>query len=122
MQTLTEQMRSIAKRIQVTEQPVAAPAAGTPSVMVPGTKEQVPTQPLKDPVAHRQLAMQLGLADLSTFNRAMQKVKVGQVSKLTRTEIADLAMAFVKLLALNPADTQKVMTTIKRISSVDTNV
>jgi hypothetical protein len=96
---LAEEMRTIANRLEE---------------FVQG--EEVPHGALKGTLNPRQLAELLGIDDLQTFTRSINKIKMGHADKLTRIEMTELAIAFVNLLAAQPEDTTKAMTAIRRVS------
>lgn len=102
---LAEQMRSLARRLEELAQ--------TP---------HMPEQGLKGSLNPKQLADLLGLEDLSTFTRSINKIRRGDADKLSRTEMTEMAEAFVKLLAAKPDDTQKVMNALKKVSAKDETV
>lgn len=78
---------------------------------------ELPGAGLKGTLNPKQLAELLGVSDLQTFTRSMNKIRMGDADKLTRLEITELAEAFVRLLAAEPEDTQKAMLALKRVSA-----
>lgn len=99
---LAEQMRQIANRLVELAQ-----------------NEEMPQGALEGSLNARQLAELLGIDDLNTFSRSINKIKAGDADKLTRMEMTEMAVAFVNLLAAQPDDTTKAMTAIRRVSSKD---
>ncbi len=97
---LAEQMRHLANRIDELAQ-----------------NEELPQGALEGSLNARQLAELLGIDDLNTFTRSINKIKRGDADKLTRVEMTEMAIAFVNLLAAQPEDTTKAMTAIRRVSS-----
>ncbi len=97
---LAEQMRQLANRIDELAQ-----------------NEELPQGALEGSLNARQLAELLGIDDLNTFTRSINKIKRGDADKLTRVEMIEMAIAFVNLLAAQPEDTTKAMTAIRRVSS-----
>jgi hypothetical protein len=69
-------------------------------------------QKVKGSVTGAQLGKQLGVSDPNTFNQAVQRVKQGQ--PLNRMHQAAMSEAFVKLMAMDPQSTQRVMQLLKR--------
>lgn len=96
---LAEQMRSLTRRLEE--------LAHTP----------MPDTGLEGSLNPKQLAELLGVSDLATFTRSMNKIRAGDADKLTRAEITELAEAFVRLLAAEAEDTQKAMLALKRVSA-----
>lgn len=80
-------------------------------------QEDMPQGELKGTLNPKQLAELLGIDDMQTFTRSINKIKVGNADKLTRMEMTELAVAFVNLLAAQPEDTTKAMTAIRRVSA-----
>jgi hypothetical protein len=74
------------------------------------TKTQA--QKVKGSVTGAQLGKQLGVSDPNTFNQAILRVKQGQ--PLNRMHQAAMSEAFVKLMAMDPQSTQRVMQLLKR--------
>jgi hypothetical protein len=77
----------------------------------------MPDTGLKGSLNPKQLAELLGVSDLQTFTRSMNKIRAGDADKLTRMEMTELAEAFVRLLAAEAEDTQKAMQALKRVSA-----
>lgn len=96
---LAEQMRSLTRRLEE--------LAHTP----------MPDTGLEGSLNAKQLAELLGVGDLQTFTRSMNKIRAGDADKLTRVEMTELAEAFVRLLAAEAEDTQKAMQALKRVSA-----
>lgn len=96
---LTEQMRSLVSRLNEI------------------TQATIPDTGLEGSFNPKQLAELLGVSDLQTFVRSMNKIRAGDADKLTRMEITELAEAFVRLLAAEEEDTQKAMIALKRVSA-----
>lgn len=97
---LAEQMRSLARRLdELTHTP------------------QMPDMGLEGSLNAKQLAELLGVSDLQTFTRSMNKIKAGDADKLTRAEMTELAEAFVRLLAAEDKETQKAMQALRRVSA-----
>jgi len=69
-------------------------------------------QKVKGSVTGAQLGKQLGVSDPNTFNQAVLRVKQGQ--PLNRMHQAAMSDAFVKLMAMDPQSTQRVMQLLKR--------
>ena len=119
-QYLVEQMRSITRRLQELDtgtKPGLAPTSPPSSKSSSTGKDVMPTDPLKGSVNARQLADTLGISDLSTFQRAMNKVKQGRADRLSRQEMTEFAMSWVRLMELNPNDTRKVMQQMQRLQA-----
>lgn len=95
---LAEQMRSLARRLDELNQ-------------------QMPDTGLEGSLNPKQLAEILGLEDLNLFTRSMNKIKAGKTDQLTRSEMTELAVAFVNLLAAEEKDTQKAMMALRRVSA-----
>lgn len=96
---LAEQMRSIVRRLDEL------------------AHATMPHTGLEGSLNAKQLAELLGVSDLQTFVRSMNKIRTGDADKLTRMEITELAEAFVRLLAAEAEDTQKAMMSLKRVSA-----
>jgi hypothetical protein len=97
---LAEQMRSLARRLEeLAHQP------------------QMPDTGLEGSLNAKQLAELLGVSDMPTFTRSINKIRKGDTNKLTRSEMTELAEAFVRLLAAEAEDTQKAMLALKRVSA-----
>jgi hypothetical protein len=96
---LAEQMRSLTRRLEELAQ------------------NPLPDTGLEGSLNAKQLAEMLGVNDLQTFTRSMNKIRGGDALKLTRAEMTELAEAFVRLLALEEKETQKVMMALKRVSA-----
>lgn len=109
-QILTEQMRSLAKRLHELD---SSPGAA----MIPGSKETVPIEPTQGSVMPKQLADILGMQDINLFTRAWNKLRQGREHQLTRQEMAELSIAFMKLVLADPNDTTKAMSLLRRISA-----
>jgi hypothetical protein len=97
---LAEQMRSLVRRLDELAH-----------------ASDMPTQGLEGSINPKQLADMLGISDLNTFTRSINKIRQGDTDKLTRPEMTEMAVAFVNLLAAEAEDTQKVMLTLKRVSA-----
>jgi len=97
---LAEQMRSLVRRLDELTQADTMPAQGLEGTINP-----------------KQLAEMLGISDLNTFTRSINKIRQGDTDQLTRAEMTEMAVAFVNLLAAEAEDTQKVMLTLKRVSA-----
>ena len=69
-------------------------------------------QRIKSSVTGAQLGKQIGVSDPNAFNQAVLKVQQGQ--PLNRLHQAAMSDAFVKLMAMNPQDTQRIMQLLKR--------
>jgi hypothetical protein len=107
---LTEQMRSLARRLmEIDSNPAGAKVAGS--------KETVPTEPTKGSLISRQLADIIGMEDLNLFNRALNKIRQGKEDKLTRQEMTELSIAFIKLILADTDKTNKAMALLKRVSA-----
>lgn len=109
-QILTEQMRSLARRLDELD---STPGAAT----VPGSKESVPLDPTKGSLMPKQLADIIGLQDINMFTRAWNKLRQGRADKLTRQEMAELSIAFMKLVLADPNQTTKAMALLRRIGA-----
>lgn len=110
---LTEQMRSLARRLEeIDSNPGAA--------KVSGSKETMPLEPTKGSLIARQLADTIGIEDLNLFNRALTKVRQGREDKLTRQEMTELSIAFMKLILADTDKTNKAMALLKRVSAKNT--
>ena len=96
---LAEQMRSLTRRLEELAQAT------------------MPDTGLEGSLNPKQLAELLGVSDLQTFTRSMNKIRAGDADKLTRMEMTELAEAFVRLLAAEAEDTQKAMQALKRVSA-----
>jgi hypothetical protein len=96
---LAEQMRSLTRRLEELAQ------------------NPMPDTGLEGSLNPKQLAELLGVSDLNTFTRSMNKIRAGDADKLTRAEMTELAEAFVRLLAAEAEDTQKAMLALKRVSA-----
>jgi hypothetical protein len=96
---LAEQMRSLVSRLNELASPT------------------MPDTGLEGSLNAKQLAELLGVSDLQTFVRSMNKIRAGDADKLTRMEMTELAEAFVRLLAAEAEDTQKAMMSLKRVSA-----
>lgn len=96
---LAEQMRSLTRRLEE--------LAHNP----------MPDTGLEGSLNAKQLAELLGVGDMNTFTRSMNKIRAGDADKLTRMEMTELAEAFVRLLAAEAEDTQKAMQALKRVSA-----
>jgi urease accessory protein UreF len=96
---LAEQMRSLTRRLEELAQ------------------NPLPDTGLEGSLNAKQLAELLGVNDMPTFTRSMNKIRKGDTNKLTRAEMTELAEAFVRLLALEEKETQKVMMALKRVSA-----
>ena len=99
---LAEQMRSLSRRLEEL------------------AHTTMPDTGLEGSLNPKQLAELLGVSDLQTFTRSMNKIRAGDADKLTRMEMTELAEAFVRLLAAEAEDTQKAMQALKRVSAKDT--
>jgi hypothetical protein len=96
---LSEQMRSLTRRLEELAQ------------------NPLPDTGLEGSLNAKQLAELLGVSDLQTFTRSMNKIRAGDADKLNRAEMTELAEAFVRLLAAEAEDTQKAMQALKRVSA-----
>ena len=96
---LAEQMRSLTRRLEELAQAT------------------MPDTGLEGSLNAKQLAELLGVGNLQTFTRSMNKIRSGDADKLTRMEMTELAEAFVRLLAAEAEDTQKAMQALKRVSA-----
>lgn len=96
---LAEQMRQFAAKLEELAQ------------------QDMPQGELTGTLNPKQLAELLGIDDMQTFTRSINKIKMGHADKLTRMEMTELAIAFVNLLAAQPEDTTKAMTAIRRVSA-----
>lgn len=74
--------------------------------------QQQQAQKIKSSVTGAQLGKQLGVADPNAFNQAVMRVKQGQ--PLGRIHQAAMSDAFIKLMAMSPEETQRVMQLLKR--------
>ena len=68
---------------------------------------------IKGSLTPQELGKKIGVSNPQLFNQAIMKLKQGQ--NLTRQQEFILAEAFKKLMALDPAQTQKVMMLLKRV-------
>lgn len=107
---LTEQMRSLVRRLDELDAPSGA-------TVISGTKEILPSDPTKGNVVAKQLADILGLQDVNMLTRAMTKLRQGRENVLTRQEMAELSIAFMRLVLADPTQTNKAMMLLKRISA-----
>jgi hypothetical protein len=109
-QILSEQMRSLARRLDELD-------SNPGSAKVSGSKETVPLDPTKGSLLPKQLADIIGLDDVNLFTRAMTKIRQGKEDKLTRQEMTELSIAFMKLILATSENTQKAMQLLKRIAA-----
>jgi hypothetical protein len=79
-------------------------------------KDKEPEQKLKGSMTGQQLGKMIGVSNPSMFAQAVNNVKAGKGVKL-RTHDAALSEAFQKLMAMDPQETQRVMTAMKRIQA-----
>ena len=79
-------------------------------------KDKEPEQKLKGSMTGQQLGKMIGVSNPSMFAQAVNSVKAGKGVKL-RTHDAALSEAFQKLMAMDPEETQRVMTAMKRIQA-----
>jgi len=75
-----------------------------------------PAQKLKGSMSGQQLGKMIGVSNPSMFAQAVNNVKSGKGVSL-RTHDAALSEAFQKLMAMDPQETQRVMTAMKRIEA-----
>lgn len=108
---LAEQMRSIARRLE--ELNVNPQTQNDTQTDATSHKDIMPQDELEGNINPKQLADLLGLKDISLFQRAIRKLRDGDT--VSRQEITEIAIAFEKLLAAEPEDTQKAMVMLKRI-------
>ena len=85
-----------------------------PTKAAPKGKE--PEQKLKGSMTGQQLGKMIGVSNPSMFAQAVNNVKAGKGVSL-RTHDAALSEAFQKLMAMDPGETQRVMTAMKRIQA-----
>ncbi len=97
-QILSEQMRSLARRLDELD-------SNPGSAKVSGSKETVPLDPTKGSLLPKQLADIIGLDDVNLFTRAMTKIRQGKEDKLTRQEMTELSIAFMKLILATSENT-----------------
>jgi len=102
---LAEQMRSLARRLEELNV--------TPQSQDDLHTDEMPQEELEGNINPNQLADILGLRDTSLFQRAIRKIRDGH--NISRQEMTEIAIAFEKLLAAEPEDTQKAMVILKRI-------
>ena len=86
-----------------------------PQVKAKAQKDE-PEQKLKGSMTGQQLGKMIGVSNPSMFAQAVNNVKAGKGVKL-RTHDAALSEAFQKLMAMDPQETQRVMTAMKRIQA-----
>lgn len=84
----------------------------TPSDSKQAQTQKPKAQRVKSSVTGAQLGKQIGVSDPNAFNQAVLKVQQGQ--PLNRLHQAAMSDAFVKLMAMNPQDTQRIMQLLKR--------
>lgn len=89
-----------------------AQAMGNKPAPAKTAPQQQQAQKIKSSVTGAQLGKQLGVADPNAFNQAVMRVKQGQ--PLSRLHQAAMSDAFVKLMAMSPEETQRVMQLLKR--------
>jgi uridine kinase len=102
---LAEQMRSLARRLEELNV--------TPQSQDDLHTDEMPQEELEGNINPKQLADILGLRDTSLFQRAIRKIRDGH--SISRPEMTEVAIAFERLLAAEPEDTQKAMVILKRI-------
>lgn len=108
---LAEQMRSLARRLE--ELNVTPQSKDDLNTDPMSHKDEMPQEELEGNINPKQLADILGLVDTSLFQRAIRKIRDGH--SISRQEMTEVAIAFEKLLAAEPEDTQKAMVILKRI-------
>ena len=77
--------------------------------------EKAKPQQIQGSLTGAQLGKQLGVSDPNMFNQAVMKVKQGQ--PLSRMHQAAMSDAFIKLMAMDPQETQRTMQLLKRIEA-----
>lgn len=87
-----------------------------PQVKAKAKQKDEPEQKLKGSMTGQQLGKMIGVSNPSMFAQAVNNVKAGKGVKL-RTHDAALSEAFQKLMAMDPEETQRVMTAMKRIQA-----
>ena len=80
------------------------------------TKGKEPEKKLKGSMTGQQLGKMIGVSNPSLFAQAVNNVKSGKGVSL-RSHDAALSDAFQKLMAMDPQETQRVMTAMKRIQA-----
>lgn len=90
----------------------AMAGGGVKSAAIKAAPQQQQAQKIKSSVTGAQLGRQLGVSDPNAFNQAVMRVKQGQ--PLGRMHQAAMSDAFVKLMAMSPEETQRVMQLLKR--------
>lgn len=108
---LAEQMRSLARRLE--ELHMNPHQQDDALNDMSSHKDEMPHEELEGNINPHQLADILGLKDIGLFQRAIRKLRDG--NSISRQEITEIAIAFEKLLAAEPEDTQKAMVILKRI-------
>ena len=71
---------------------------------------------LKGGVSGQQLGKMIGVTNPTLFAQAVNNVKAGKEITL-RTQQASMAQAFQRLMAMDPQETQRVMTLLKRLEA-----
>lgn len=84
-------------------------------------KDNAPSQKLKGSMSGQQLGKMIGVSNPGLFAQAVNNVKTGKGISL-RTHDAVLSEAFQKLMAMDPQETQRVMTAMKRIEAEESIV
>jgi len=83
----------------------------------PKTNDKSQPTKIKGSVSPQQLNRLLGVNDPGSFTQAIQKIKQPGGQKLTLTQQAALADAFVKIMAMDPQKTTQIMQLLKRVEA-----
>ena len=92
----------------------APPGGGTSKPVKKGPDGKADTAKIKGSATAQQIAKQLDISNPNLFVQAVNKLKQGQPLQ-SRQQHMILSEAFQKLMAMNPAETQKVFTLLKRM-------
>jgi hypothetical protein len=112
---ISEQMVSLRKVLsELNENPASVEKVS--KHVDPRALDVAPAHPLSGSVNARQLADLLDIHNIGLFRRSIIKTQAGHADKLTRQELTELSVAFVKLLDADPRDTQKALMILKRVS------
>lgn len=110
---LAEQMRSIARRLEQIEKPLAEDA----------TMADHEHHRLVGTINPKKLAELLdgqempGVEDVGTFTRALNIVRSGKIENLNRLQLRELALAFIALLQADRKVTNQIMMALRQVSA-----